>query len=597
MMNPRRSFDQIPLYGLVFLTVFFCAFAIGYEKYSADQAQAGLEKHALIVADPLWNFNTVGVIEYLHLAAEAEHYASLEIVNHNGQVFQTVHTGLPSALEQLLIRTHLVTQVVLVAPVWSSTNIIGWIKAVWIPLTLFVDISVLLFLLMAQLVLVLYCKIWREKELLEQRVNRRTIELSEANTSLKREIQERGLAEKAREELQQSLQRSKKMESLGLLAGGVAHDLNNVLSGIVSYPDLLLHEMPANSPMRKVVTTIRDSGLRAAEIVQDLLSLARRGVVNRKPLNLNKLIDEYCNSPEHQQLLGELGSIEVILDLERSLANILGSTAGLKKLLMNLVANGVEAQPDGGQIIITTKNLSITKPLEGFQVVPTGEYVVMSVADKGEGISKEDQQQIFEPFYTKKVMGRSGTGLGLTVVWGTVEDHNGIIGIDSTIGQGTTISVYLPVCHDEPQATPSEEKPDAELQGNGETVLVIDDVHHQREIACAILKRLNYKPAAVTSGEAAISFLRATQIDLIVLDMIMDGGLDGLETYRRVLDLHPGQKAIIVSGFSETDRVLETQRLGAGACIKKPYKLEQLGTAVKMELQRNFTSAESSGRM
>ncbi|MBU1567601.1 MAG: response regulator [Proteobacteria bacterium] len=585
MMSASKSYDQIPLYGLVFLTALFCAFAIGYEKYSADQAQARLEKHALIVADALWNFNTAGVIEYLHLAAEADHYASLEIVNHNGEVFQTVYTGLPSALEQMLMRTRLVSQVVLVAPVWSSTNIIGWIKAVWVPLTLSVHISVLAFLFMVQLVLVLYCKILKEKQLLEQRVNRRTFELSEANTSLKREIYERGLAEKAREELQQSLLRSKKMESLGLLAGGVAHDLNNVLSGIVSYPDLLLHDMPVDSPMRKIITTIRDSGLRAAEIVQDLLSLARRGVVARKLLNLNKLIDEYCNSPEHQKLLGEPGSIEVTFDLEHSLANILGSQVGLKKLLMNLVANGVEAQPDGGQVIITTKNMSISKPLEGFQVVPPGEYVVLSVSDKGEGISEKDQQQIFEPFYTKKVMGRSGTGLGLTVVWGTVEDHNGAIGIDSTLGQGTTITVYLPVCHDEPQTTLLETQPHAELQGNGETVLVIDDIGHQREIACAILKRLNYKPAAVKSGEEAITFLRTTKIDLMVLDMIMDGGLDGLETYRKALEFDPGQKAIIVSGFSETDRVIETQRLGAGTCIKKPYKLEELGMAVKQELQ------------
>ncbi len=579
--------SRIPLCSLAILTTVFCLFVIAFEKYSVKQAQERLDKHALVVADSLWNFNPAGVVEYLHLAAEADHYARLEIVNKNGEIFQEVSTGPHSGIERLLLSARLVPRVEMVTPVWSKTDLLGWVKAVWIPTTIAFHFAVFIFLLMVHLVVVLYCRIFKQKQLLEQRVTERTLELSQANEALKREIRERAQAEKEREELQRNLERSKKMESLGLLAGGVAHDLNNVLSGIVSYPDLLLHDMREDNPMRRVISTIRDSGMRAAEIVQDLLSLARRGVVTRKLTNLNDLIGEYCNSPEYRKLLDVSGDIDVELQLEPDLVHVVGSPVALKKVLMNLVANGVEAQPRGGRIRITTRNVTLATAHEGFQHIAPGKYAVFAVTDEGEGIGQEDRQRIFEPFYTKKVMGRSGTGLGLTVVWGTVEDHGGAIDIDSRVGIGTTISVYLPSCGDSSLLDPEEKEVRRDFLGNGEKILVVDDILHQREIACAMLKRLNYTPLKVESGEAAISLLQTRSVDLMILDMIMDGGIDGLATYRGVLDLHTGQKAIIVSGFSETDQVREAQRLGAGACLKKPYTFEELALAVKRELEKS----------
>lgn len=594
MKDSKKSYKLIPLYSLAILTSIFCLFVVGFEKYSVNQAEARLHKHALVVADSLWNFNPAGIIEYLHLAAEADHYATLEIVNKNGEIFQAVSTGPPAGLERLLLAAHLIPRVKLVSQVWSKTDLLGWVKAVWIPRTISTHVAMFVFLLMVHLVVVLYCRILKQKLLLEQRVAERTFELSQANDALKREIHERTLAEKEREELQRSLERSKKMESLGLLAGGVAHDLNNVLSGIVSYPDLLLHDMPEENPMRRVILTIRDSGMRAAEIVQDLLTLARRGVVTRKMVNLNDLIGEYCNSPEYRKLLDVSADIRMELQLEPNLATVAGSPVALKKVLMNLVANGAEAQPKGGRIRIATRNVILIDPLEGFQRIGPGEYVVLTVTDEGEGIDQDDRQRIFEPFYTKKVMGRSGTGLGLTVVWGTVEDHGGAIDIDSRLGEGTTISVYLPAGRDAHRIGPEEPDVHRDLIGHGETILVVDDVVYQREIACAMLKRLNYSPLAVESGEAAISLAQTRDVDLMILDMIMDGGLDGLETYRGVRDFRPGQKAVIVSGFSETDRVHEAQRLGAGVCLKKPYTFDELALAVKQELQKAPRQAGSS---
>jgi signal transduction histidine kinase/ActR/RegA family two-component response regulator len=474
-------------------------------------------------------------------------------------------------------------------------EVLGWVKAVWIPGTIPIHGAVFTLLLMVQVVIALYCRVLKQKRHLEERVRERTAELSQTNSLLKREITERSLAESKRQELQQSLVRSKKMESLGILAGGVAHDLNNVLSGIVSYPDLLLHDMGEDHPLRSTIVTIRDSGLRAAQIVQDLLTLARRGVVSRKILNLNELIGEYCNSPEYSKLIDGSVPITVELTLDPNLKSISASAIGIKKVLMNLVANAVEAQPHGGRIVIATTEVTLTAPYQGFQALPAGDYVVLAVSDQGEGISEEDRQRIFEPFYTKKVMGRSGTGLGLTVVWGTVEDHNGAIDLISQPGKGTTISIYLPICSDGGESSGDAGEKPREILGQGETILVVDDLPPQREIACAMLQRMNYRPLAAESGEDALALLKEQAVDLLILDMIMDGGMDGLDTYREIIKMYPGQKAIVASGFSESERVREVQRLGAGLCLKKPYTVEELAEAVQQELRRADDGNEPSG--
>jgi len=210
---------------------------------------------------------------------------------------------------------------------------------------------------------------------------------------------------------------------------------------------------------------------------------------------------------------------------------------------------------------------------------------VLCVSDTGGGVCAENLPRIFEPFYTKKVMGRSGTGLGLAVVWGTVKDHQGYIDVASNPGQGTVFSLYFPVVRADVGETAANSQRTAYM-GKGETLLVVDDNDQQRELAMTLLNKLNYRVAAVAGGEDAVEFLKKTPVDLVILDMIMDPGIDGLETYRRLLAVRPGQKAIIVSGFAETDRVTEAQRLGAGAYVKKPYVLENLGTAVRQELDK-----------
>ncbi|MCP4576449.1 MAG: PAS domain S-box protein [Deltaproteobacteria bacterium] len=386
-----------------------------------------------------------------------------------------------------------------------------------------------------------------------------------------------------RKRLETSLHKAQKMEAIGTLAGGVAHDLNNILGGLVSYPELLLLQLPEDSPLRKSILTIQKSGEKAAAVVQDLLTLARRGVVVTEVVNLNDVTSEYLKSPEYEKFRSYHPGVHIETHLEKNVLNILGSSIHLSKTVMNLVSNAAEAMAEGGKLSISTENRYIDRPIGGYDNVKEGDYVVFSVSDSGTGIAPDDMEKIFEPFYTKKKMGRSGTGLGMTVVWGTVKDHDGYIDVRSTEGKGTTFTLYFPVTRKSP-----EERSEISLKdyrGKGETILVADDVEEQRKIASGMLKELGYSVVSVSSGEEAVEYLKSRKVDLLVLDMIMDPGLDGLETYKKIIEIHPGQKAIIASGFSETDRVKALHSLGAGAYIRKPFLLEKIGLAVKEELE------------
>ncbi|MDH3882705.1 MAG: response regulator, partial [Desulfobacterales bacterium] len=201
------------------------------------------------------------------------------------------------------------------------------------------------------------------------------------------------------------------------------------------------------------------------------------------------------------------------------------------------------------------------------------------------GMAPEDIERIFEPFYTKKSMGRSGTGLGMAVVWGTVKDHRGYIDINSQEGKGTAITLYFPVTRQELIIDTNLVSLE-EIKGRGESILVVDDIKEQRQIASEMLEKLGYNVATAASGEAAVNHMHHHSADLMVLDMIMDPGIDGLETYKQITAIHPGQKTIIASGYSESERVKAAQKMGAGPYIKKPYLLERLGRAIKAELAK-----------
>jgi len=404
-------------------------------------------------------------------------------------------------------------------------------------------------------------------------------------TVVAKDITEHKLAEEENRSLQERLNRSEKMESLGTLAGGVAHDLNNVLGVVVGYSEILLDGVDKSSPLRHGLENVMSGGLKAAAIVDDLLTLARRGVPGRSILNLNKIIADCQKSPEFANLSFHHPSVKIKTDLDPDLPNISGSSVHLVKSLFNLVSNASEAMAKGGLVTITTSNLYLDKPIHGYDQIRTGDYVVLSVSDTGEGIHEADLKRIFEPFYTKKVMGRSGTGLGLAVVWGTVKDHSGYVNVQSEEGKGSTFTLYFPVTRED-ISVEAAAVAISEYTGNGESILVVDDVKEQRDLAAGMLRTLNYNVSSVSSGEDAVAYLKEHEVDLMVLDMIMDPGMDGLDTYKKILEIYPQQKAIIVSGFSESDRVKTAEGLGAGAYVRKPYIKEKLGLAVRKELDR-----------
>lgn len=397
------------------------------------------------------------------------------------------------------------------------------------------------------------------------------------------DITEQKSAFKDKQRLMERLQRAEKMEALGTLAGGVAHDLNNILGAIVGYPDLLLMDMAADNPLRQPIQTIQTSGQRATAVVQDLLTLARRGVSVMGATNLNDIVAETVASPECHRLMQLHPDVYLKTHFAKELLNCMGSSVHLSTMVMNLIANAAEAMPNGGDIFISTATQYVDRPLKGYDEVQEGEYVVLRITDVGTGILPEDLERIFEPFYTKKKMGRSGTGLGMAVVWGTVKDHRGYIELQSSADSGTKIEIYLPATREKPAG----ERPQpslGEIRGNQEMILVVDDVAFQRKIAVDMLKSLGYKAHAVSSGESAVAYLTDHCVDLVLLDMIMEPNIDGLETYRRIIKIHPGQKAIIVSGFSETEAIREVQRIGAGEYVKKPYTIHELGHVLKEAL-------------
>jgi PAS domain S-box-containing protein len=382
--------------------------------------------------------------------------------------------------------------------------------------------------------------------------------------------------------LERKLARAEKMQAIGLMASGVAHDLNNILSGIVSYPELLLLKLPENSDLRKSVMAIHESGKRAATVVADLLTVARGAAAEWEVHDLNQMVREYLESPECTKLKELYPHISRQVNLDATEPFISCSQTHIKKCLMNLVTNAAEAIGEQGVVKIATRNRYLVME-KGKQGLPEGQYIVLTVEDNGPGISETDLEHIFEPFYTRKVMGRSGTGLGLTVVWNTVQDHGGRIQVESSDG-GTVFQLFFPIA--DGQAPRAEQDDDGAFNPNGnqEHLLLVDDEPQLREIAAQILEGLNYKVDLAESGEQAVEFIKKQPVDLVLIDMLMEPGMNGRQTFEEIVRIEPGQKAIIVSGFSESSDAKAALKLGAKGFLKKPYSIDQLAMAIKKSL-------------
>ncbi len=395
---------------------------------------------------------------------------------------------------------------------------------------------------------------------------------------------ERKRSEEQKRDLQERLERAERMESLGILAGGVAHDINNILGPIVGYTDLILGQVQDNDKMAERIRKIGRSAQDAADVIQDLLTLARRGRYEMEPTDLNQVVRDFIETPVFMNLTNQRPGIEVAVNLNDTTCMLMGSASHLSKVVMNLIINAFDSIKDEGKVVISTSCQFFEKLSNGFELEKlSGNYVFLSVKDTGKGIEPEFIDKIFEPYFSKKKMGHSsGSGLGLSVVYGVVKDHQGFYEIISSPEEGTDFGILFPAIG----STESEKKSvSGDIEGT-ESILIVDDNEGQRDVTVELVNSMGYNVVAVASGEEAVEYLKKNKIDLILIDMIMDPGMDGLDTYREIIKLHPGQKAIIASGFSATSRVEKMQRLGAGEYLKKPYSMKILGRSIREELNK-----------
>ena len=394
--------------------------------------------------------------------------------------------------------------------------------------------------------------------------------------------------------LQERLTRAERMEALGLLAGGVAHDLNNIMGPLVGLPDLILEQLEdlnvSDDQVLEDLESIRESAKKSCTIIRDLLVMGQRGTFQAAPVDLNDVIERYLASVEYDEMHNRHRSVEVLLQLGPDLNAITGTDTHVSQVIMNLVMNAHEAINVSGAVMIATVNVSVARTIAGYEMIPEGQYVSLRVSDTGQGIAPDDVGAIFEPFHSRKKRIHSGTGLGLAVVYGVVKDIGGYIDVTSGIDEGATFTIYFPKAESDAQV---DDYTTPEIKYGSEHVLVADDAVEQRQLMERFLSKLGYTVATVESGQAAVRYVAENDVDLVILDMVMEEGFDGLDSYKEIINLRPGQKCIIASGYAETDRIKEAIRLGVKRYLQKPYTLERLSSAIRDVLDADLLNTST----
>jgi two-component system cell cycle sensor histidine kinase/response regulator CckA len=375
---------------------------------------------------------------------------------------------------------------------------------------------------------------------------------------------------------------SQKIQAVGQLAGGVAHDFNNLLTAMIGFCDLLLLRSPPGDPSFADIMQIKQNANRAANLVRQLLAFSRQQTLQPRVLNITDVLYELRHLL--QRLIGENIKLDVVHGRDLSLAKV--DQGQLEQVIINLAVNARDAMPNGGTLTIRTANLREEREVRrGHEVMPPGDYIMIEVTDTGLGIPKENLPRIFDPFFSTKEPG-SGTGLGLSTVYGIVKQTGGFVFVSSTPGRGTAFQIFLPrfeaaIGAAPPRAGTADAAPAKDLTGHG-TIMLVEDDDPVRIFGARALRNKGYKVIEATSGEAALDLIHhaAEKIDLLITDVVMPH-MDGPTLVREVREIHPELKVIFISGYTED---AFRQRLDSDSGIDflpKPFSLKQLAAKVR----------------
>jgi len=395
---------------------------------------------------------------------------------------------------------------------------------------------------------------------------------------LKEQIEERKLTEEEKKKVEAQLIQAQKMEAVGRLAGGAAHDFNNLMTVVIGYSDLMLMRLSKEDPLYKKVEEIKKAGEKAASLTRQLLAFSRKQILKPKVININEIITNMKNML--RRLIGE--DVQLRTSLGSDLGRVECDPAQIEQVFMNLVINAKDAMPKGGKITIESTNIDLDETYagkHGIKLKP-GPYVLLEVSDTGMGMDKDIQNQIFEPFFTTKEKGK-GTGLGLSTVYGIVKQSGGFIWVYSEVGLGTTFKIYLPVVYKELDSVQKEQTPVSDLRGS-ETILVVEDDDLLRNMTRYVLHGYGYKVLEAASGEKAlqISKLYTEPIQLLFTDVIMFK-ISGRDLAELIESYRPEIKVLYMSGYTENTVVQHGVLKKDVEFIEKPFSPKDLARKVR----------------
>lgn len=396
-----------------------------------------------------------------------------------------------------------------------------------------------------------------------------------------RDISESKKADQEKQRLELQLLQAQKLESIGRLAGGVAHDLNNLLTPVLGYSEMLMADRNTTPPVLRKAESINKAGIRAKNLVHQLLAFSRKQTLEFISLDINQVLREF------EKLLNSALREDIRLEVlpARDLAPVMADVGQIEQVIMNLALNASEAMASGGRITIETAMADLDEAYASAHPgTAVGKYVVLSVSDTGHGMDKETRSKIFEPFFSTR--GEQGTGLGLATVYGIVKQHNGNIWVYSEPGRGTTVKVYLPVTDQLPEGE-SQETPARARQGGSETILLVEDDESVLELAADILRQHGYRTYTAGNGRAALAMVRARKlsVDLLLTDVVMPD-MNGRELYTALCQTLPELKVVYMSGYTN-NIITHHGVLDQGLqFIHKPFTVDSLTEKIRNVLDR-----------